>query len=124
MNGAGLRALLLATLATAVLLEIVARWSFPLREIENFDRMAYAPMLAGADITGTTLHHASFSWHSDPDGASFVHHLNQYGFRDIEWRVAKSQGVRRVAFVGDSFVEGFMARDDESIPSVFRQLSR
>ena len=58
---------------------------------------------------------ASFRWNSKPDGASFVSHLNLYGFRDRQWNVAPSRGTERVMFVGDSLTEGFMATDDETI---------
>jgi len=62
------------------------------------------------------LSNAAFTWASDPDGAEFVHHLNLYGFRDSTWPV---DGDNRVMFIGDSFVEGFMAADDETIPRGF-----
>ena len=42
-----------------------------------------------------------------------------YGFRDKEWSVQKTKGSKRILFVGDSFVEGVMAQQDETIPAAF-----
>ena len=57
----------------------------------------------------------------EPDDVEFVHNLNLYGFRDKEWTVKHKLGKQRVIFVGDSFVEGFMASDEEVIPRGFMQ---
>jgi lysophospholipase L1-like esterase len=58
-------------------------------------------------------------WESAPDAARFEHGLNAYGFRDREWSLAREPGVSRVFVVGDSFVEGTMAADEETIPRAF-----
>ena len=50
-------------------------------------------------------------------------HLNLYGFRDAQWDVLHKR-ARRILFVGDSFVEGFMVADDETIPAVFARRAR
>ena len=63
--------------------------------------------------------HATFVWRSEPNGFEYEHTLNLYGFRDDEWR-RTSSGVR-VAFVGDSFVEGYGASDRETIPRLFER---
>src|ERR1700693_4148563 len=76
---------LFAVLAFA-LAELGARLIFPLPEISNFNRGAYAPLaIYGPTSERTRLAHASFSWESAPDNAYFVHHLNLYGFRDRDW---------------------------------------
>ncbi len=48
---------------------------------------------------------------------------NGYGFRDSEWTVKKATGKRRCLFVGDSFVEGIMAEQDQTIPEYFKKAS-
>jgi len=119
--------LLRIAFALALLLalqELLARAVFPLPEVANFDRSAYSHMgFAPGGHQPTSLGHASFTWASDPDGFEFVHALNLYGFRDEEWRLARRDGVTRVAFVGDSFVEGFSAPLDDTIPRVFAELA-
>ncbi len=109
--------LLLALLLLGVLQEVALRLVFPLPEVTGFGRHAYSPLdTAGA---GTSLGHASFRWSSEPDGFSYVHRLNLYGFRDGEWRLAPEPGRTRVAFVGDSFVEGFSTDVRTTLPARF-----
>ena len=101
--------------------ESVFRFVFPLPEISNFNRVNYSMLVR--DQPGDKLQplsNTAFSWASDPDGVEFVHHLNLYGFRDSNWSV---DGGQRVMFVGDSFVEGFMAADEETIPRGFELAS-
>ena len=103
--------------------EIAFRLIFPIPEVENFNRIYYSPLFfQGKQTELKKLSNASFIWASDPDGAAYVNYLNLYGFRDGDWSVEKSDKPR-VIFVGDSFVEGFMAPADSSIPSVFRRVA-
>lgn len=93
---------------------------FPLPEVENFNRVNYvgaSPQTNTASFLGQRLPamHATFRWNSKPDHASFESHLNLYGFRDRDWCIRPDRGKERVMFVGDSLVEGFMARDEETI---------
>jgi len=102
--------------------ELLFRFVFPLPEISNFNRINYSMLVRDASEEQTlSLSNAAFTWASVPDGAEFVHHLNLYGFRDKTWSV---KGGKRVMFVGDSFVEGFMAADDETIPRGFESAAR
>lgn len=113
--------LLLAVLLFAFQ-EALFRFVFPLPEITNFNRVNYSMMVSGTtQDEPSPLSNEAYTWASDPDGAEFVHHLNLYGFRDQNWPV---KGSKRVMFVGDSFVEGFMASDDETIPAGFEQAAR
>ncbi|MEE2679011.1 MAG: hypothetical protein VX546_10585 [Myxococcota bacterium] len=114
---------LLAAAFFLVLLEIAVRAVFPLHEAPAFDRTRYSHMgfTPGAE-TPSSLGHASFTWASEPDGFDFVHALNLYGFRDREWTLEKPEGATRVAFVGDSFVEGFSASAEDTIPATFAVL--
>ncbi len=106
-----------------VLQEIAFRVTFPLPEVLNFNRIAYSE-LAGEESTELRpLSNASFTWASDPDGVEFVHRLNLYGFRDQDWQLEKQSTSDRMLFVGDSFVEGFMAEDNETIPAAFQTLA-
>jgi hypothetical protein len=52
-----------------------------------------------------------------------VHRLNLHGFRDREWRAEAPAGATRVAFVGDSFVEGFSAAAPDTLPARFAELA-
>jgi len=97
--------------------EVLFRFVFPVPQISNFNRVNYSMLFQGAPNGSVqSLSNAAFTWASDPDGAEFVHHLNLYGFRDETWPV---KGDKRVMFIGDSFVEGFMATDNETIPLGF-----
>lgn len=102
--------------------EAVFRFVFPVPEIANFNRFNYSMMVSGeSDGEIRPLSNESYSWASDPDGEEFVHHLNLYGFRDETWTV---KGQNRAMFVGDSFVEGFMSNDDETIADGFEAAAR
>lgn len=100
--------------------EAVVRTIFPLPAVTNFNRVNYAAFAReGASsflARRQPAMNAAFRWNSKPDGASFVSQLNLYGFRDRPWRISPDRGTERVMFVGDSFTEGFMATDDETIP--------
>jgi hypothetical protein len=104
--------------------EALLRVVFPLPEVTNFQRHEYSPLHRTAgDDASTSLGHASFRWVSDPDGVDFVHRLNLYGFRDRTWALRSRADVTRVAFIGDSFVEGFSTDAENTIPEVFRDLA-
>ena len=101
--------------------EIVIRYCYPLPELSNFDRIDY--MVLHADEKGNKhSRNQNWYWQSTPDTSTqFVHTMNMYGFRDKEWTVEKTAGVKRAFFVGDSFVEGIMAEQDQTIPSAFEK---
>jgi len=113
------------SLALLLLLqESVARLVFPLPAVLDFDRGDYSPLAAlPASDAPDSLGHLSFSWTSDPDGFSFVHALNLYGFRDDEWALEPPRAARRIAFVGDSFVEGFSTDGAGTLPRLFARLA-
>ncbi len=112
-------------LLPCVALELALRVVFPLPEVLNFDRVHYSPLALVPNVANaTSLGRASFVVASDPDGLEFVHRLNLYGFRDRDWPRGKPAGVTRVAFVGDSVVEGFMASGADTIPAGFEQAAR
>jgi hypothetical protein len=118
---------LTALLALAALLagEILFRVVFPLPQVANFNRMDFSEVPAEFRARRPALMNASFRWTSEPDGASFVHSLNLYGFRDqATWCVAPPATAKRVMFVGDSFVEGVMAPDGGTIPRAFAAAAR
>lgn len=101
--------------------ELLFRVVFPIPEVANFNRVNYTTVSVPSPgpsflSNRAPAMNATFQWKSRPDGASFEHHLNLYGFRDRTWRVRARPGTDRVMFVGDSFVEGFMASDRETIP--------
>jgi hypothetical protein len=112
-------------LFTLVAVEIALRVVFPLPEVLNFDRARYSPLAATPEAArSTSLGRASFVVASEPDGLEFVHRLNLYGFRDRDWPLVAPAGVTRVAFVGDSIVEGFMAAGHDTIPVGFQEAAR
>ena len=105
-------------------LEVAARIVFPLPAIGNFNRIEYAPTAISPSMRSKHyLMNSTLSWISEPDHAGSTMHLNLYGFRDAQWDVLHKR-ARRILFVGDSFVEGFMAADDETIPAVFARRAR
>jgi hypothetical protein len=113
---------LLLAVMLFVFQEVLFRLVFPVPEIANFNRGNYSMMVSGtSEGENWTLSNEAYTWASDPDNAEFVHHLNLYGFRDQTWAV---KGSKRAMFVGDSFVEGFMANDDETIPTGFEVAAR
>ena len=108
----------------ALFQEAVLRAVFPLADVLNFDRHRYAHQaFVARENHPRTLGNVSFTWASDPDGFEFVHRLNLYGFRDRQWTLRARDGETRIAFVGDSFVEGFSSDAENTIPSVFGRLA-
>jgi hypothetical protein len=107
--------------ATTVLgIEIVFRVVFPVPEALNFNRIHYSPTQITPEMRALTpLSNAAFVWVSDPDEAEFTVGLNLYGFRGETPRIGRLVGRRRALFVGDSFVEGFMVADGQTIPDAF-----
>lgn len=98
--------------------EVVLRICFPLPEIKNLDRGFYMNP-AGAPNS----RNRSRTWQSSLDTpAVFTHYMNGYGFRDAEWKVKRSGGKKRALFIGDSFVEGVMASQEETIPVGFNSV--
>ncbi|MEI6089518.1 MAG: SGNH/GDSL hydrolase family protein [bacterium] len=102
--------------------EIIFRLIFPVPEISNFNRINYSPVFFGsANQELQYLENASFIWASDPDHTESVIKLNMYGFRGKNFKAKPEEGVPRIAFLGDSFTEGYLAEEDESIPMVFQK---
>ncbi|MFV1994187.1 MAG: hypothetical protein ACC661_02025 [Verrucomicrobiales bacterium] len=102
--------------------EIVIRFLFPLPEVGHINRIHYMPIAPGGEEVKALRSVRALNI-SSPDRARFVYTLNRYGFRDRNWRIAKSDGVERVLFVGDSFVQGDMAGEEETIPRCFEAAS-
>lgn len=103
-----------------MLQEVALRIMFPLPELSNFDRALFVPKKN--EFQGGFVRNKSFLWWSLPDTiAAFQLNYNRYGFRDEEWQIAKPKGKKRVMFVGDSFVEGIMSQDEQTIPDYFRK---
>jgi hypothetical protein len=101
--------------------ESLLRVAAPIPEVTNFNRMNYSSPFYTPPVTSTSFSNVAFTWASEPDGIEFTHNLNRYGFRDRTWRVKHEQNHQRIIFIGDSFVEGFMADDEETIPRGFAQ---
>ena len=100
--------------------EIFFRLIFPIPEVSNFDRVKYMELMnhfVEADYSRNQTWH----WQSSLDTAVvFDHNMNLYGFRDKDWNLQKPSGKKRILFIGDSFVEGVMAADDEQITDYFK----
>ncbi|MEZ5082263.1 MAG: SGNH/GDSL hydrolase family protein [Bacteroidales bacterium] len=111
--------LLLYFFALFIFQEIFFRFSFPLPEIKNLDRINYLNWHPDVNRTNY-LRDQNWYWQSEPDTqAVFEHYMNRYGFRDDEWLIKKPNGKKRAIFIGDSFVEGLMAKQDETITAGF-----
>ncbi len=112
----------LYVLGIFVFQEIVFRYAYPVPELSNFDRSIYLNL--GTDTKSDFLRNIDFTWKSLPDtNKVFVHEMNRYGFRDEEWLIDKPIGTKRVVFIGDSFIEGVMAKQKETIPEYFKKAS-
>lgn len=101
--------------------EIIFRLAFPIPELSNFDRANYIP---GTELGQkySFYRNTNWYWESTLDtNHQFVHELNQYGFRDIEWKTEKASEKKRVFLIGDSFLEGVMAEQSETIAEQIRQ---
>ncbi len=61
-------------------------------------------------------------WECEPDGLSFHHTLNLYGFRGPDFQIAPPADRPRILFIGDSFVEGCGASDADTLPRQFAGL--
>jgi lysophospholipase L1-like esterase len=117
------RKTLIFLLVVFVLQEVVIRIVYPLPELANFNRINY--MVANAEEKGAEyLRNETWTWQSAPDtSAVFEHYMNHYGFRDSEWTIDRPERTTRAFFIGDSFVEGLMANQDETIPEGFKKAS-
>ena len=101
--------------------ELVLRLIFPVPEVANFNRVRYSQTwFEDGDKPTGYLANTAYKYGSSLDQAEFVHSLNLYGFRDRDWTLQKPAGTTRVAFLGDSFMEGAMAPDDSTIAEGFR----
>lgn len=100
--------------------EFLFRWSFPLSEISNIDRTNYIDKENAINVI-PRLRYKRMYYQSAPDtSAKFVHHLNNYGFRDADWLIDKRPETKRILFVGDSFTEGAMARQHMQLTDHFK----
>lgn len=103
--------------------EMAFRLCFPIPEIQNLDRANYNITASGYTALPYKRDQDLY-WQSSLDTpAVFEHQMNRYGFRDKEWIVEKESGKKRVLFIGDSFVEGVMADQDETITTGFERAS-
>lgn len=116
---------LITIVALAAIQEFVARLVFPLPEVQGFNRRLYmagpadeAPADKLPGVSNAVLRYAS-----EPDGFSFDERLNLYGFRGGDFPIEKPAGVKRVAFFGDSYVEGCGVADGDTLPEQFAALA-
>jgi lysophospholipase L1-like esterase len=106
--------------------EFIYRPIFPLPEVTGFNRIHY--QLLAADDSRTRpirqrgLAYDRLRFQSQPDGFSFIHRLNLYGFRGDDFTIAPPRRRRRILFVGDSVVEGQGAPESATISAVFSRL--
>ena len=116
--------LILYLISIFIFQEVFFRFFFPIPEIKNFDRINF--MLLHFDGTGSKHSRDQiWEWKSTLDtSVTFKHYMNRYGFRDKEWTVDKPQNKLRALFIGDSFIEGVMASQDETIPIAFEEASK
>lgn len=102
--------------------EIIFRACFPIPEVYNFNRVNYQ-VLDNDKYHDPDLFLENRTWQSSLDtDYVFVHHLNEYGFRDHSWQINKQPNKKRVLFIGDSFIEGVMADGEHTIPSYYQEL--
>ncbi len=120
------RLLFLSVILSVVLVlqEAAFRFFFPVPEV-LFNRADYMPHLFAPEISEQrqkALCNVIVRWDLEPDGASFNHTLNLYGFRGPNFSIAPPVDRPRILFLGDSFVEGCGASDDDTLPRQFERL--
>jgi lysophospholipase L1-like esterase len=120
------RRLLFATglvAAFGALQEVCFRLVFPVPEVSRFNRAEYSPILLTdsryKQAVRDGMSNLTLRLESEPDGFAFDHTLNLYGFRGLDFPIAPPGDRPRVVFIGDSFVEGQGAADDQTIPVQF-----
>lgn len=100
--------------------EALLRFLFPMPEVKNFNRINYIQLKTTEQ--GKPVRNMLLSSISLPDTAvEFVEKLNYYGFRDINWKLKKPSGKKRVMLVGDSFAESILAENEETIAASFQR---
>jgi hypothetical protein len=103
--------------------ELLVRLAFPLPEVEGFSRGRYLPLGPAAGSANRVVRqgfeNTILRLGSEPDGFAFEHRLNRHGFRGPDFRLAPDPGRPRVAFVGDSFVEGLGADGGDTVTARF-----
>lgn len=111
-------------LGLCFLVEFALRICFPFPEVENFNRINYQ-ILANSTNSPNYIRNIKMLWRSSLDTEEdFVYSLNPYGYRDRFWSLEKKENTTRVMFVGDSFVEGMMAKEEETIPVGFSSAAK
>lgn len=119
-----LKNLLFALITFLIFQEIIFRLCFPLPEIANFDRANYIANASGLNKSAF-YRNSQWYWESELDtNYKFIHELNRYGFRDQEWKVKKEHGKARLLMLGDSFLEGIMAKQSQTISEGFKTSDR
>ncbi len=123
----GRRRLLFVALILVVILvvqEALFRFTFAMPEV-LFNRAVYMPPSFSSEVSvarAKALCNVIVRWECAPDGVSFDHTLNLYGFRGPDFPIAPPADRPRILFVGDSFVEGCGASDDDTLPRQFAGL--
>ena len=106
--------------------EILFRAMFPIPEIEKFNRIRYQQMAQSPPEIGKAMErglvYGRLLLESSPDGFSFTHDLNIYGFRGPDFRADPTPGRRRIVVVGDSVVEGQGASGSDTITAEWSRL--
>lgn len=102
--------------------EAALRFLFPLPQVKNFNRINYIQLESAEQ--GMPVRNMLLASISLPDTtAEFIETLNNYGFRDRNWQLKKQPGKKRILLVGDSFAEGILAPDAETICASFQRES-
>jgi lysophospholipase L1-like esterase len=121
------RRLLFVVLTVATLFaaqEALFRFLFPLPEV-LFNRATYMPQWYPPEMSvkrAKALCNIVVRWECEPDGMSFDHTLNLYGFRGPDFPIEPPADRPRIVFLGDSFVEGCGTSDDDTLPRQFARL--
>ena len=111
--------LLVYILAVFSFQELLFRYVFPVPELKNLDRAIFWNVNPKNPKLNFQRNGTKY-WGSSLDTSKkFIHDMNMYGFRDTEWLLERKEGRKRILFIGDSFVEGIMAEQDETIPVGF-----
>lgn len=104
--------------------EAALRFFFPLPEIKNFNRYDYMPKWVSLKTAHTRyIKNMRLVVRSEPDHMMVIQRLNAYGFRGDDWKIQKPKNQKRILFLGDSFTEGFLVKDDGVLSECFKRIA-
>lgn len=92
---------------------IITEMVFRIFSPQSYDPYLFDPIIGSRKKPGTFV--------AVTDGETRRKYANSAGFIDDEWIVAKSAGVRRIAILGDSFLQAIQVDNEDDFESVLEK---